>query len=286
MEILYILLGFAVGILSGFYGIGGGFILTPILMLTGYSPIAAITTSLMYAIGSSASGVVAHFRMKNVVWKIAIILSISGVIATQLAKPLVLWLDKNNYDEKVIPIFYAAIIAYFAYTLLKKNKTDNIAFQGGNPSLIKTVIIGFIGGFMSSTLGVGGGFIMVPLMISMMGFESRKAVGTSLVSVCAIVIAGFLSYAFTIEFDFLIGVLLVAGALFGSQIGAKLTKYYSDAQIKQYFGLLYVTTLLSILLELFNLDTEGLIIIGIYLVTLLGKFVKDTFQRQRKLGKV
>ncbi|WLD92944.1 sulfite exporter TauE/SafE family protein [Alkalihalobacillus sp. AL-G] len=280
MELLYIILGFAVGILSGYFGIGGGFILTPILMLIGYSPIAAITMSLMYAIGSSASGVFAHFKMKNVAWKTAIILGISGVTATQLAKPIVLWLDENNYDETVIPVIYAMIIAYFAYSLLKKDPKKKQASKGGEPNIVKTIIIGFIGGFLSSALGVGGGFVMVPLLISLMGFESRKAVGTSLVSVFLIVIAGFLSYAVVIEFDFIVALLLIAGALFGGQIGAKLTGLYSDSQIKTYFGLLYVTTLISILLELFNLDTAGIIVIGIYFVTLLGKFIKDILQRK------
>ncbi|WP_261131908.1 sulfite exporter TauE/SafE family protein [Bacillus sp. Marseille-Q3570] len=281
MELLYIILGFAIGILSGYFGIGGGFILTPVLMLIGYAPVVAITTSLLYAIGSSISGVWAHFKMNNVVWKTALLLGISGVAATQLAKPFVLWLDKNGYDVTVIPVLYAVIIGYFAYSLLKKTpKAKTVKIE--KPGLIMTLIIGFIGGLMSATLGVGGGFVMVPLMISIMKFESRKAVGTSLVSVLMIVTAGFISYAVTIEIDYILGLILVAGALFGSQVGAKLTSFYSNDQIKKYFGLLYITTLVSILFELFNLDIAGISVLGLYMIVLLGKFTKDLLHRRHK----
>ncbi|MCF6138714.1 sulfite exporter TauE/SafE family protein [Pseudalkalibacillus berkeleyi] len=280
MELLFILLGFAVGILSGYFGIGGGFILTPVLMLMGFAPVVAITTSLMYAIGSSLSGVWAHYKMNNVIWKTALILGVSGVAATQLAKPFVLWLDRNGFDETIIPIIYAVIIGYFAYSLLKKTNKKKVS-QKGNPGIIKIVIIGFIGGLMSATLGVGGGFVMVPLMISLMGFEPRKAVGTSLVSVMMIVTAGFISYSVSIDIDYVLGLLLIAGALFGSQLGAKLTSLYTDTQIKKYFGLLYITTLVGILFELFNFDIAGMIVLALYVVLLLGKFIVDFIQRKQ-----
>ncbi|MCF6410211.1 sulfite exporter TauE/SafE family protein [Pseudalkalibacillus salsuginis] len=281
MELLYIFLGFTVGILSGYFGIGGGFILTPVLMLIGYAPVVAITTSLLYAIGSSVSGVWAHFKMNNVVWKTAVLLGLSGVVATQFAKPFVLWLERNGFDETIIPILYALIIGYFAYSLLKK-PDKKITVKMVESGLLKIIIIGFIGGFLSATLGVGGGFVMVPLMISIMGIESRKAVGTSLVSVLMIVTAGFISYAVTIDIDYLLGFILVAGALFGGQVGAKLTSFYSNDQIKKYFGLLYITTLVSILFELFNLDIAGISTLGLYMIILLGKFTKDLIQRRHQ----
>ncbi|MGM7702866.1 sulfite exporter TauE/SafE family protein [Pseudalkalibacillus sp. Hm43] len=280
MEIIYIILGFAVGILSGYFGIGGGFILTPVLMLVGFAPVVAITTSLMYAIGSSVSGVWAHFKMNNVVWKTALILGASGVTATQFAKPFVLWLDQKGYDETIIPIIYAVIIGYFAYSLLKKKDKKKLE-QMGKPGILKTLLIGFFGGLMSATLGVGGGFVMVPFMISLMGFQPRKAVGTSLVSVLMIVTAGFISYSVSIDINYMIGLLLVIGALFGSQVGAKLTSFYSNDQIQKYFGLLYITTLVGILFELFNFNIAGMIALGLYVVTLLGKFTIDLIQRKQ-----
>lgn len=277
MSFLYILFGLAIGVLSGFFGIGGGFILTPTLMLIGLAPVVAISTSLMYAIGTSASGVWAHFRLKNIHWKVAFILGLSGIIATQVAKPFVFWLEKMNLDETVIPSVYILIIAYFAYTLLKKDTKKEVAQGGqGQENIAKAIFIGFIGGFLSTTLGVGGGFVIVPLLISQLGFPSKKAVGTSLVSVFFIVLSGFISYSFDVEIPYKLGVYLILGGLIGTQIGARLTSIYQDSKIKNYFGILYIITLLGVLFEMLKLSILGLIIMGGYLTFLLTLFVKDS----------
>jgi uncharacterized protein len=281
MSFIYIIFGLAIGVLSGFFGIGGGFILTPVLMLIGLPPIVAISTSLMYTIGTSASGIFAHFRLKNIQWKTAFILGSSGVVATQVGKPFVLWLEQMNLDTTVIPSVYITFIAYFAFSLLKKEKKKEV-LQAGQESLVKVIIIGFIGGFLSTTLGVGGGFVMVPLLISLLGFPSKKAVGTSLVSVFFIVITGFISYSFAVDIPYQLGFYLIAGGLIGGQIGAKLTAIYQNKQIKLYFGILYIVTLASVLFELLNLPALGLSVLGGYLIFLFYIFTKDSIDLFRK----
>jgi uncharacterized protein len=287
MSIIYILFGLSIGVLSGFFGIGGGFILTPTLLLLGFPPIIAISTSLMYSIGTSASGVFAHFRLKNIQWKIAIIIGSSGIVATQVAQPFVLWLESKGIVETIIPSAYIVILAYFAYSLLKKEKKKDVV-QAGQESILKAIVIGFIGGFLSTTLGVGGGFVMVPLMITLLGLPSKKAVGTSLVSVFFIVITGFISYAFVVDIPYQLGFYLIVGGLIGGQIGAKLTLIYQNNQIKLYFGILYIVTLASAAFELLELSTLGLSILGAYLVFLFSVFTKDSlilFRKKRELAK-
>jgi uncharacterized protein len=284
MEILYILLGLCIGIFSGFFGIGGGFILTPVLILFGTPPLSAIGTSLMYSIGTSVSGVVAHLKYKNIIWKSAAVLGSIGVLATQVAHPFVVWLEKRGYDDTIIPVFYILLLGYFALSLLynqtkQKQNTEDGSFTF---SLPKALFIGFTGGFISTTLGVGGGFVMVPLLISMMNFPSRKAVGTSLVSVFLIVTAGFITYATSIHIDFKIGILLIIGALIGTQIGAKLTTIYSNEQIQIYLGALYITVLSSVVLKLLHFDKIGLVVISIYVVTLLILFVLKTISQTKR----
>lgn len=281
MSFMYILFGLSIGVLSGFFGIGGGFILTPVLMLIGLPPIVAISTSLMYTIGTSSSGVWAHFRLKNIQWKIAFILGLSGVVATQVGKPFVLWLEKMNLDATVIPSVYIAFIAYFAFSLLKREKKKEV-IQAGQTNTFKAIIIGFIGGFLSTTLGVGGGFVMVPLLISQLGFPSKKAVGTSLVSVFFIVLTGFISYSFAVDIPYQLGFYLIVGGLIGSQIGAKLTAIYQNSQIKLYFGILYIVTLASVVFELLNLSILGLTVLGGYLVFIFYIFAKDSILVFRK----
>ncbi|OYD56337.1 permease [Fictibacillus aquaticus] len=252
------------------------------LILFGFPPVTAIGTSLMYSIGTSVSGVFAHLRMNNIFWKTAAVLGITGVAATQIAHPLVLWLEAEHLDKTVIPFLYILLLGYFALSLLNrssKQDSKNAPFQF---SWLKAVFIGFTGGFLSATLGVGGGFIMVPLLISMMKLPARKAVGTSLVSVFAIVTAGFITYAFSTPLDFKLGALLIIGALIGGQLGAKLTSIYDDEQIRKLLGILYVITMSSVIFKLFHQDEAGITVLGGYISFLLILFLKDTIIHQRR----
>lgn len=265
--ILYFLLGGCISVLSGFFGVGGGFILTPILMLIGFSPLEAITTSLLFTIGTSLSGITAHIRLKNVLWKEGLILGISGMAATQIAKPFVLFLENKGWDELAIPIFYILLLSYFALTMLKQGKKSQAKgdIPATSPSIIKMAFIGLFAGMVSTTLGVGGGFIMVPLSIAFLGLLPKKAVGTSLFAVLLIVSVGFLSYAFTVTIDYRIGLLLVAGGLIGSQFGARLIMFYENKEISILLGGLYIATLMSVALKLAGLSYAGLILLAIFI---------------------
>lgn len=272
--VLYLFVGIIIGIMSGFFGVGGGFILTPLLLLIGFSPVVAIATSLMYTIGTSVSGVVAHYRLKNIEWKTAGLIGISGIAATQVAHPFVLFLERNHWDDTVIPLFYLFLLGYFAFSMLKKGKPSPVS-NSNKPTkshTAKVLFIGFFGGFMSTALGVGGGFIIVPLLISALSMQPKKAVGTSLLSVFFIVISGFISYSFSTPIDYVIGAVLVVGALIGGQIGAATTSYFADKEIKKMLGLLYISTWISILLKLFQSDLIGLLILSLFILYLLVVF--------------
>ncbi|ART75578.1 anion permease [Sutcliffiella horikoshii] len=267
--LLFILLGFSISMLSGFFGIGGGLVLTPVLLLIGYTPIEAISTSLLYTIGTSMAGVYAHFKMKNIQWKAAVIIGASGVVATQIAYPVVSWLESNGYDTTVVPILYLALLTYFAYKMLKKDKGDNRVdydATSNKQSFWKFIFIGFIAGFLSTTLGVGGGFIIVPLLIAYYGFSSKQAVATSLAGVILIVSAGFITYAVNNPINFKVGLFLIAGAIFGSQLGAKATSFFKSRSIQKLLGFLYIVTMLSLILEMIELSTVGLVAIGCYTI--------------------
>ncbi|MCG1022559.1 sulfite exporter TauE/SafE family protein [Sutcliffiella horikoshii] len=267
--LLFILLGFSISMLSGFFGIGGGLVLTPVLLLLGYTPIEAISTSLLYTIGTSLAGVYAHFKMKNIQWKAALIIGASGVVATQVAYPVVSWLESNGYDTTVVPILYLALLTYFAYKMLKKEKdstkTPYDASAKGQ-GILKFIFIGIIAGFLSTTLGVGGGFIIVPLLIAYYAFSSKQAVATSLAGVILIVSAGFITYAINNPINFRVGLLLIAGAIIGSQLGARATSFFKSRSIQKLLGFLYIVTMLSLILEMLELSTVGLIALGCYTI--------------------
>ena len=283
--ILYFLLGGCISVLSGFFGVGGGFILTPILMLIGFSPLEAITTSLLFTIGTSLSGITAHIRLKNVLWKEGLILGISGMAATQIAKPFVLFLENKGWDELAIPIFYILLLSYFALTMLKQGKKSQAKgdIPATSPSIIKMVFIGLFAGMVSTTLGVGGGFIMVPLSIAFLGLLPKKAVGTSLFAVLLIVSVGFLSYAFTVTIDYRIGLLLVAGGLNGLQFGATLIMFYENKEISILLGGLYIATLMSVALKLAGLSYAGLILLAIFIgIFFIRSIIKIRVKKEHK----
>ena len=262
--ILFFLLGACISVLSGFFGVGGGFILTPLLLLFGFSPIEAVTTSLLFTLGTSFSGITTHIRLKNILWKNGIILGLSGIVATQLARPFVFFLESKGLDEIAIPIFYIMLHSYFAMTMFKQGKKASSTKKENptSPSIIKMIIIGAFAGFVSTILGVGGGFIIVPLSVALLGFEPKKAIGTSLFTIFMIVPIAFLSYAFTVPINYKISLLLVAGGLIGSSFGAKLTSYYENKEISLLLSGIYLATLISVVLKLVHLNIVGLILLG------------------------
>ncbi|WP_409291077.1 sulfite exporter TauE/SafE family protein [Peribacillus sp. SCS-37] len=284
--LFYIMLGVVIGIMSGMFGIGGGMFLTPILLLTGVRPVEAITVSLFYTMGTSVSGMAGHFRQKNTNLKNSLIIGLSGIAATQLAQPLIFFIEKKGYDDTIIPIFYIVLLLYFAFSMLKKSKR---AASGAGQVIVQRplmtlVLIGFTGGFVSSALGVGGGFIIVPLLISFFGESAKKAVGTSIVGVLMIVAAGFTSYALNVEFDYKLPVLLLAGGLLGAQAGVRLTNYFTSAEIKTMLGLLYLTTTLSVLAKLAGQNEAGLAILLLFVLFVLSRSIMRLFKKKRLYG--
>lgn len=262
---LFFLLGACISVLSGFFGVGGGFILTPILMLLGFSPVEAVTTSLLFTLGTSFSGVTTHVRYKNILWKNGLILGMSGMAFTQLAKPFVLYLENKGLDEWVIPVFYIILLAYFAFTMFKQGRKQSVTETSASPSVIKMILIGAFAGFVSTTLGVGGGFIIVPLSVSLLGFETKKAIGTSLFTIFLIVPVAFLSYAFTVSINYKVSLFLLAGGLIGTSIGSKLTTYYENKEISFLLSGIYIATLISVGLKLANLSIAGIILLGCFI---------------------
>jgi uncharacterized protein len=275
--LLFITLGVLISVLSGFFGVGGGFILTPTLMLFGFSPVEAITTSLLFSIGTSLSGVAAHIRMRNILLKQGLILGLSGMAATQAAHPFVMFLAEMGWDTWAVPLFYTILLSYFALGMLRTGKKSALS-SDHSPSIVKMVLIGFFAGFVSTALGVGGGFIMVPLSVAYLGMKPKNAVGTSLFAIMLIVSAGYLSYSSTVSIDYWIGLSLVGGGLIGSQFGAKLTSYFDNEEITYMLGALYMATVASVILKLIHLNYTGLVLMVIF----VGGFLVRCLVRMQK----
>ena len=210
-SLLFIPLGAIVGALSGFFGIGGGVIIVPVLLFSGYSAAEAVATSLLFVVGSR------------------LVLSISG-----------------TYDW-LLNLFYLAILSYFAVTLLKKTSKPH---KPKKSSLLATLIIGMMAGLLSALLGIGGGFIIVPLLVSWLGFSTHRGVGTSLAAVLFISLGGLVGYLPSLSLDYVTPLALVVGAFIGAPFGASLTNRYHDKEISRRLAWLYVAVIISIALDL------------------------------------
>lgn len=276
--ILFILIGLMIGIFSGFFGIGGGIILTPLLLLFGYPPTAVIGTSLMLSLGTSISGALAHFRLKTINWTYVFVINIFGIIGTQIAHPIMLRLESMGIAEQVISLLYIFLLGFFSYTLLNKKSSKPKEKKRVLPPMMIACLIGLGAGILSSALGVSGGFFIVPLLISLLRFTSSEAVGTSLASVFFIVAAGFLSYSFSSSLNYMIGIFLVIGTFIGSPLGAKATVLIEDKLMKKLLGVLYLCIICSVISNIFSFPLIGISIIALFTFLFFSLLLKRKFQ--------
>lgn len=245
--LLFIPIGMLVGTLSGFFGIGGGIVLMPILLLSGFKPALAVATSLMFTLGTSLSGAITHTKMNNVNWKIAPIIGIVGALATQTSNRIVLYIS-GRYDW-LLNVFFLFLLFYFAWSLYK-SKNSMKAPPVFKNQYVGASLIGAMVGFFAALFGIGGGFITVPLLIKWNGFDSRKAIGTSLAAIIMISIGGIISYGTQLRLDYLLGLCLILGAFIGSPFGARMTACYQVKEITERLGTLYFFVITSIAIDL------------------------------------
>lgn len=244
-SLLFIPLGAIVGALSGFFGIGGGVIIVPVLLFSGYSAAEAVATSLLFVVGTSLSGAKKHTSLGNVSWSTGITVGLTGAVTAQLSSRLVLSIS-GTYDW-LLNLFYLAILSYFAVTLLKKTSKPQ---KPKKSTVLAGMMIGAMAGLLSALLGIGGGFIIVPLLVSWLGFTTHRGVGTSLAAVLFISLGGLVGYLPSLSLDYVTPLALVIGAFIGAPIGASLTDRYDDKEISRRLAWLYLAVIASILLDL------------------------------------
>lgn len=252
-----LIIGIVVGILSGLLGIGGGTLLVPIFKL-GYlmDSIACTATSLFTIIPTSVSGAITHLRNKTCIPRLGVITGIGGMITS----PIGVWLATLSPGWMIMAAA-AVIIFYSAYTMLKKacklpkqSKKAKQTVQAGkapavivadpipkNPSLAKRqlvygALIGLVAGLCSGYVGVGGGFIMVPLMISLLHIPMKLTSGTSLIAVMLLAIPGVIYQAILGNVNWIAGIAVALGSIPGAVLGAKLIPRVPERTLRFLFG--------------------------------------------------
>ena len=267
-------LGGGVGFLSGLFGVGGGFLMTPLLIFFGIPPAVAVSTEANQIVASSVSGVLAHMRRGNVDFKMGAILMIGGVIGSTLGVALFSFLRDIGQIDLVIQLSYVVFLGIIGALMLTESLRTIIrsrkpgAVRGklhqhnwlpGLPlkmrfrrsklyiSAILPLGIGAFVGILAAIMGVGGGFIMVPAMIYLLGMPTSVVVGTSLFQIIFVTAnVTLLQSIQTQTVDFLLAGLLLFGALVGAQFGSRAGALLRGEQLRGLLALLVLAVCLKI----------------------------------------
>lgn len=264
------LAGVFVGVMSGLLGVGGGTIMVPIFRLAfGMSPLASTATSLFAIIPTSISGVVAHARAKTCVPKLGLALGVGGAVMS----PMGVWLASVSPGWLVICVA-AIVIGFSAFKMFKKAvkcaPAPRVGRAGGNvqaasakavpdqPVLsrkqyLQGACIGLIAGLASGYVGVGGGFIMVPLMLAVLDIPMSLASGTSLIAIMILAIPGVIEQGLLGNIDYLAGIAIVVGSIPGALVGARLVRVVPERQLRFIFGGFLLVAAVMLMLNEFGI---------------------------------
>jgi len=240
-------LGGVTGVLSGMFGVGGGFLLTPLLIFIGVPPSVSVATVANQIIASSVSGFVAHWRRENVDFKMGWYLLGGGMVGSSLGVLLFRWLKQLGTIDVVISVVYVTFLgvigsmmaAEAARSIMKMPKKAHVA--GKVPlaqrlpckvefpksklhiSAIMPIAIGMFVGLMVSIMGIGGGFFLIPAMIYLLGMPTSVVIGTSLFQIIFITANVTMWQAITTQtVDILLAALLLSGSVIGAQFGTRI----------------------------------------------------------------
>ena len=244
-------IGVFVGVLSGMLGIGGGMAMIPIFRLGyGMQAIQATATSLFAIVPTSAAGLVTHIRNKTCYPRLGVAAGIGGALTSVAGVHLA-----NMSPSWLVMLAAAMVIGYSAFTMFRKamavpkrasapdgKATDADADETPltRRKLLIGAVIGLVAGVASGYVGVGGGFIMIPMFISLLGTSMKKASGTSLIAICILAIPGVVSQLMLGNVMVAAGAAMAAGAIPGAILGANLTKRIPERQLRFVFAILLV----------------------------------------------
>lgn len=270
--------GFVVGFMSGLFGVGGGFLMTPLLIFMGIPPSTAVGTESVQILGSSVSGAIAHSRKKNIDYEIGIFLLIGGIFGSTVGVILFNFLKESGNIDLIINILYVIFLSIIGILMLiestislvkeekqivKKKKKRNFLdylplklkfrHSGIYISIILPISVGIITGFLASLMGVGGGFIMVPAMIYLFRMGTVSAIGTSLFQIVFVTLnSSILQATYNLSVDLILAIFLLVGGVIGAQYGSKFTSRFKGEQLRVLLALIVILVCIKMGIQLFN----------------------------------
>ena len=277
---LILAIGGGVGVLSGLFGIGGGFLITPLLMFLGIPPAVAVGTGANQVIASSVSGVISHWRRNNVDIPMGLLLLLGGMMGASVGVAIFGYLQKMGQVDLVLRVSYVVFLSIIGIPMMiesvrsilkrkqgvaKRGKLHEHYWFHALPlrmrfyksrlyiSAILPVVVSFFIGIVTAMIGVGGGFMLVPAMIYILGMPTSVVLGTSLFQIIFVSsYATFLHAYFNQSVDIVLATLLLATAVFGTQVGISMAAKMRAEQLRAWLAVLVMSMATKILFDLFH----------------------------------
>ncbi|WP_432734867.1 sulfite exporter TauE/SafE family protein [Maridesulfovibrio sp. FT414] len=279
--VVIFMLGGLVGLLSGIFGVGGGFLMTPLLIMFGIPPTVAAASDSNQIVGASTSGCLAHYRLGNVDFKMGFLLLIGGVLGGFMGVQAIKVLRAMGNADFLINVTYVLMLGgvgsyMFIESLQSMRKKDtavsqeapkkksryakmleSLPFQtnfeksGVRLSLLMPLVLGALVGVLAAIMGVGGGFIMVPIMVYLLRMPMHVVVGTSLFQILFTCINVTILQSYTNHtVDFVLALLLLVGSTIGAQFGTRISRKLKGEQLKILLASLVLAVMVKMLLNL------------------------------------
>ncbi|MBS1239357.1 MAG: sulfite exporter TauE/SafE family protein [Proteobacteria bacterium] len=259
--LVIVALGALTGILSGIFGVGGGFLTTPLLIFYGVPPTVAAASAASQVTGASVSGVLAHTRRGGVDYRMGAVLVAGGVIGTGIGAILFRVLQSLGQIDTVINILYVVLLGTVGTLMGRESLQAMKAMRDGSApparkrrhhplvaslpmrwrfyrsglyiSPLAPLLLGVVTGTLTMLMGVGGGFILVPAMLYILGMGGNVVVGTSLFQILFVTMVSTMMHALTTHaVDIVLAVLLLLGSVTGAQLGAKFAQQASPIYLR------------------------------------------------------
>jgi uncharacterized membrane protein YfcA len=303
-----IILGVGVGIIGGFFGMGGAWMVTPGLNILGFPMAFAIGTDIAHMAGKSLISTMRHGKFGNVDYKLGLIMLVGTIVGFEVGAQMVMWLERLGSVEKVVRYLYLVLLALIAWMVFadvaKKKRKDRETLAAGKevdklstgldwaktlhkikiPPMITfkeaqvtcsawlPIFISFATGWLAGILGIGGGLIRMPALIYFIGCPTHVAVGTDLFEVMISGLYGTGTYTYKGRTELMAALIMLCGAAVGAQIGTVATKYIKGYGIRIIFGLAVIGCAISIVLKMLakGIPAYGGLLDGSATVLILG----------------
>jgi uncharacterized protein len=275
----FLLLGIGgiVGFLSGMFGVGGGFLITPLLFFFGIPPAVAVATGANQVVASSVSGVLAQMRRKGVDFQMGTVLLIGGFAGSGLGIWVFSLLTRLGQIDLFVQLSYVLFLGLIGAMMLQESLRSLLRQRGNAPirrarvhtwvhrlpfkmkfrasglyiSVLPPAMVGALVGFLAAIMGVGGGFIMVPAMIYLLGMPTKVVVGTSLFQIIFVTAFTTIMHAWTNQtVDMLLAFLLIIGGVVGAQMGTRVGVRLKAEQLRILLALMVLAVAIKIALDL------------------------------------